>query len=127
MYDRLYWRDTLSFLPELLLALLVLLIGFFVAKFLENLTYKVLRKSRVNERLGNKNEKWTVEKIISKVVFFIVLILAFVLFFNILNLNTMAAPFVSMYSGLTGALLNILKAGLILLFAWVLATIVKKV
>ncbi|MET0786219.1 MAG: hypothetical protein ABWY25_05895 [Paenisporosarcina sp.] len=97
MYDRLYWRDTLSFLPELLLALLVLLIGFFVAKFLENLTYKVLRKARVNERLGNRNEKWTVEKIISKVVFFIILILAFVLFFNILNLNTMATPFVSMY------------------------------
>ena len=37
MMDRYYWRDTLSFLPELLLALLVLLIGFFVAKFLENL------------------------------------------------------------------------------------------
>lgn len=121
-----YWRDSLSFLPELLLALLVLLIGFFVAKFLENLTYKMLRKSRVNERLGNKNEKWTVEKILSKVVFFIVLILAFVLFFNILNLNSMATPFVSMYSGLTGAFLNILKAGLILLFAWVLATVVKK-
>lgn len=127
MMDRYYWRDTLSFLPELLLALLVLLIGFFVAKFLENLTYKMLRKARVNERLGNKNEKWTVEKIISKVVFFVVLILAFVLFFNILNLNAMAMPFVSMYSGLTGAFLNILKAGLILLFAWVLATVVKKV
>lgn len=127
MMDQFYWRDTLSFLPELLLALLVLLIGFFVAKFLENLTFKVLRKARVNERLGNKNEKWTVEKIISKVVFFVVLILAFVLFFNILNLNTMAAPFVSMYSGLTGAVLNILKAGLILLFAWILATVVKKV
>jgi len=121
-----YWENTLSFLPELLLALLVLLIGFFVAKLLENLTYKGLRKARVNERLGNTNDKWTVEKIVSKVVFFIVLIFAFVLFFNILNLNSMAAPFVSMYSGLTGAVLNILKAGLILLFAWILATIVKK-
>ncbi|WP_017381800.1 mechanosensitive ion channel [Paenisporosarcina sp. TG-14] len=127
MMDQDYWSDTLSFLPELLLALLVLLIGFFVAKFLENLMFKVLRKARVNERLGNKNEKWTVEKIISKVIFLIVLILAFVLFFNILNLNTMAAPFVSMYSGLTSAFLNILKAALILLFAWVLATVVKKV
>lgn len=39
----------------------------------------------------------------------------------------MAMPFVSMYSGLTGAVLNILKAALILLFAWILATIVKKV
>lgn len=127
MMDRHYWENTLSFLPELLLALLVLLIGFFVAKLLENVTYKALRKARVNERLGNTNDKWTVEKIVSKVVFFIVLIFAFVLFFNILNLNSMAAPFVSMYSGLTGAVLNILKAGLILLFAWILATIVKKV
>lgn len=127
MLDYYYWRGTLSFLPELLLALLVLLIGFFVAKFLENVTHRLLRKFQVNERLGNTKSKWTVEKIISKVVFIIVLLLAFVLFFNILNLNTMATPFVSMYSGLTGAFLNILKAGLILLFAWILATLVKKV
>lgn len=44
MMDQYYWRDTLSFLPELLLALLVLLIGFFVAKLLENLTYKGYEK-----------------------------------------------------------------------------------
>ena len=125
--DNYYWRDTFHFLPELLLALLVLLIGFFVAKMLENVTHKVLRKARVNERLGNTRSKWTVEKVISKVVFVIVLILAFVLFFNILDLDSMATPFVTMYSGLTGAFLNILKAALILLLAWVLATVVKKV
>lgn len=126
MLDRYYWNDTLSYLPELIVAILVLVIGFIVAKVLENATHKLLRKFRVNERLGNTKSKWTVEKIISKVVFVIVLILALVLFFNILNLNTMATPFVSMYSGLTGAFLNILKAALILLFAWVLATVVKK-
>ena len=32
-----------------------------------------------------------------------------------------------MYSGLTSAFLNVLKAALILLFAWILATVVKKV
>lgn len=127
MLDQYYWRDTISFLPEILIGLVVLLIGFFVAKLLENMTYKLLRKLRVNERLGNTKSKWTVEKIISKVVFVIVLILAFVLFFNILNLNSMATPFVSMYSGLTSAFLTILKAALILLFAWILATVVKKV
>ena len=127
MLDQYYWRDTLSFLPEILIGLLVLLIGFFIAKLLENTTYKLLRKFHVNERLGNTKSKWSVEKIISKVVFAIVLIFAFVLFFNILNLNTMATPFISMYSGLTGAFLNILKAALILLFAWILATVIKKV
>ncbi|WP_144509676.1 mechanosensitive ion channel [Bacillus sp. FJAT-22090] len=127
MFDQYYWRDTISFLPEVLIGLVVLLIGFFIAKLLENMTYKLLRKFHVNERLGNTKSKWTVEKVISKVVFAIVLILVFVLFFNILNLNTMATPFVSMYSGLTGAFLNILKAAFILLFAWILATVVKKV
>lgn len=127
MLDQYYWRDTLSFLPEILIGLLVLLIGFFIAKILENTTYKILRKFHVNERLGNTKSKWSVEKIISKVVFAIVLIFAFVLFFNILNLNTMATPFISMYSGLTGAFLNILKAAFILLFAWILATVIKKV
>ncbi|MFJ8064677.1 mechanosensitive ion channel [Psychrobacillus sp. NPDC096426] len=127
MLDQYYWRESLSFLPELLVGLVVLLIGFFIAKLMENITYKLLRKYHVNERLGNTKSKWTVEKIISKIVFVIVLILAFVLFFNILNLNTMATPFVSMYSGLTSAFLNVLKAALILLFAWILATVVKKV
>lgn len=127
MLDEYYWRESLSLLPELLIGLVVLLIGFFIAKLLENTTYKLLRKFHVNERLGNTKSKWTVEKIISKVVFAIVLIFAFVLFFNILNLNTMATPFISMYSGLTGAFLNVLKAALILLFAWILATVVKKV
>ena len=87
MLNEFYWRDTMSFLPELLIALVVLLIGYFIAKLLENATYKLLRKFHVNERLGNTKSKWTVEKIISKVVFVIVLIFAFVLFFNILNLN----------------------------------------
>ncbi|MFJ7970316.1 mechanosensitive ion channel [Psychrobacillus sp. NPDC096389] len=127
MLDEYYWRESLSLLPELLIGLVVLLIGFFIAKLLDNTTYKLLRKFHVNERLGNTKSKWTVEKIISKVVFAIVLIFAFVLFFNILNLNTMATPFISMYSGLTGAFLNVLKAALILLFAWILATVVKKV
>lgn len=127
MLDRMYWNNTLSFVPELLMALLVLIIGFIVAKVLENVTHKVLRKIRVNERLGNTRSKWTVEQIISKVVFFIVLVFVLILFFNMLNLNTLATPFISMYSGLTGAFLNILKAALILLFAWILATVVKKV
>ncbi len=127
MFDDIYWRNTLSFLPELILALVVLLIGFFIAKMLENATFKLLRKYRVNERLGNTREGWSVEKIVSKVVFAIALLFAFVLFFSILNMNTIASPFMNMYTGLTDAVLNILKAGLILLFAWVLATVVKKV
>ncbi|MDN4606210.1 mechanosensitive ion channel [Sporosarcina highlanderae] len=127
MYRDLYFTNMLSYLPELILGLIVLLIGFFIAKAVENAVSKRLKKSRVNERLDVKDGKWNIEKIISKVVFFGILLLAFLLFFNIMNASMIASPFMTMYSGIGGAVLSILKAGLILLLAWVLALIVKKV
>ncbi|MDW0118836.1 mechanosensitive ion channel [Sporosarcina thermotolerans] len=127
MYRDMYFTNMLSYLPELILGLIVLLIGFFIAKAVENAVSKRLKKSRVNERLNVKEGKWNVEKIISKVVFFGILLLAFLLFFNIMNASMIASPFMTMYSGIGGAVLSILKAGLILLLAWVFALIGKKV
>ena len=127
MFRDMYFANMLSWLPELILGLLVLLIGFFIAKAVENAVYKRLKKSRINERLDVKEGKWNVEKIISKVFFFGILLLAFLLFFNIMDASMIATPFMTMYSGIGGAVLGILKAGLILLLAWVLALIVKKV
>lgn len=127
MFRDMYFANMLSWLPELILGLVVLLIGFFIAKAVENAVHKRMKKSRVNERLDVKEGKWNVEKIISKVFFFGILLLAFLLFFNIMNASMIATPFMTMYSGIGGAVLGILKAGLILLLAWVLALIVKKV
>ncbi|MFS0690224.1 mechanosensitive ion channel [Sporosarcina sp. 179-K 8C2 HS] len=127
MFRDMYFANMLSWLPELILGLVILLIGFFIAKAVENAVHKRLRKSRVNERLDVKEGKWNVEKIISKVFFFGILLLAFLLFFNIMNASMIATPFMTMYSGIGGAVLSILKASLILLLAWVLALIVKKV
>ncbi|MFC5605107.1 mechanosensitive ion channel [Sporosarcina koreensis] len=127
MFRDMYFANMLSWLPELILGLIVLLIGFFIAKAVENAVHKRLKKSRVNERLDVREGKWNVEKIISKVFFFGILLLAFLLFFNIMNASMIATPFMTMYSGIGGAVLSILKAALILLLAWVLALIVKKV
>lgn len=122
-----YYNNLFSWLPELLLAILVLVFGYLIAKVVENGLYKKLRKSRVNERLNIKDVKWSAEKIISKVVFVGILLLAFILFFNLMDMNLIATPFVSMYSGISGAVLGILKAALILLFAWILALVIKKI
>lgn len=131
------YNDTriMNWLPELMLGLLILLIGFIVAKAVENGVYRLLKKNRVDERLGAKTASSTedpqkkkshIADIISKIVFFIILFFAVVLFFNIMDLDMVASPFVSMYSSLSGAIIGILKAALILALAWVLATVVKK-
>ncbi|WP_439846263.1 mechanosensitive ion channel [Bacillus velezensis] len=115
----------LSKLPNLIIALLVLLIGWGIAKIIEKAVYKGLQKTKIDDRLfaEKKPARYSSEKVISKVIYFIALIIVFILFFNILHLTTVASPFVSMLSAITAAVPSILKAGLILLVGWAAASL----
>ena len=113
-------------MPDLLIGLLILLVGFIVAKIAEGAVYKLLGKFRLNERLSTTDSKWNIEKILSKVVFWGIMLLALIMFLNVMNMSLIATPFVSIYSGFAGAILGILKAAVILFIAWILALVVKK-
>ena len=126
MFAGFTYSNYLGWLPDLLIGLLILLLGFIVAKIVEGAISKMLQKFKVNEKLGTTDSKWNIEKIISKVVFWGILLLAFIMFFNMMNMSMIATPFVSIYSGFAGAILGVLKAAIILFIAWVLALVVKK-
>ncbi len=125
------WYSYLGKLPDLLLALLVLLVGWLIAKLIEKAVYGILKKANIDNKLyvgeNKSGRKWTTEKIVSKVVYFIALVFVFIMFFNILQLSFIATPLVSMLSTITAFIPNILKAALILLLAWVIASILKVV
>lgn len=120
----------MSWLPELLLAIVILVVGYILAKVLENLTRKALSKAGLDERVGIKKDeeksKWTPERIIAKVVFFGVLLLAFLIIFEFMNVPAITEPFSQIYEGFSGLIIGVIKAGLILLVAWVIATLLKK-
>ncbi|QUE86560.1 MULTISPECIES: mechanosensitive ion channel [Exiguobacterium] len=131
------FNSVMSWLPDLLLVLLVLVIGFILAKVLEGVTRKALRKARLDERVGVTKEgdpakpgrderKWTPERIIAKVVFFGVLLLAFLIVFEYMNVPGVVQPFNQIYASFSGLITGVIKAGLILLVAWIIATLLKK-
>jgi len=111
-------------LPDILLALLVLLVGWIIAKAIEKAVLKGLRKTTLDDRIfpNNANRKYSSEKIISKIVYYLLLVFVFILFFNILDLDIIASPLVGMFSSIMAAVPSILKAALILLVAWLIAT-----
>ncbi|WP_404405850.1 mechanosensitive ion channel [Jeotgalibacillus malaysiensis] len=130
----------LNSLGNLVLALLVLLIGFIIAKAISAGVEKLLKKTGVIRKYGTpnrrsaapdgdkeKSKKWTPEKIAGTIVFWIIMVFAFILFFNILNLNIIASPLVDMMSTILAFIPNILTAALILLLAYVLALVLKTV
>lgn len=128
MLDGWNYNQYLDWIPDILLGLVVLIVGFIIAKILENVVHKALRKGRLDERVNMTKDKtkWTPTRIISKVVFWGVLLLAFLIFFNMVNMGAVAQPFGEIFAGFAGLVKGVIKAGLILLVAWVLATLAKK-
>lgn len=116
-------------LKNLIIALIVLLIGWIVAKALGNIAEKAFRKTKVDERFFTKIRKdgkpIDTNKIIGKVVYYFLLVVTFVLFFNILNLDMIANPLSDMIHTILNFIPAVLKAALILLFAWLIATAVE--
>lgn len=117
----------LSNLPQLIFAILILVAGFIVASVVSKAVRKGMQKTNVDNRVfaGFDNTKYRPEVIVSKIVYYVILIFAFILFFNMLNLQIIAAPFVGMMSVITNAIPNILKAALILLLGWVIASLLS--
>ncbi len=121
------WDSILGKLPNVLIALAVLLVGWLVAKLIEKAVYKGLQKTSLDNKLfaNVNNNKYSAEKIISKIVFVLILVFVFIMFLNILDLYVLTEPLVGMFSTIAAAIPNILKAGLILLFAWLIASGLK--
>ncbi|WP_144551589.1 mechanosensitive ion channel [Bacillus sp. X1(2014)] len=121
------WYSYFQQLPNLLFALLVLLVGWLIAKFIGKGVESLLKKTSFDDRLFSNlgKRKYSSETIIGKIVYYILLVFVWIIFFNMLNLSFIATPLVEMLSTITAAVPNVLKAALILLLAWGVASLLR--
>jgi len=125
-------------LPNLLWALIVLLVGWIIAKAIGKAVEKLLRKTSWDERLLSRRgpadensqgspgkKKVDTNEMIGKIVYYILLVFVFMIFFHILNLGAIASPFMGMFGTILGFIPAILKAALILLLAFVIASVLR--
>lgn len=125
------FEDFIAQIPQLLLALLVLIIGFIVAAIVSRGVKKALEKMELSRRLFGKKDSdtppsFSVERVVGKIIYWLIVIIAFVWFLNMLNIDMLAEPLSNMLSSITSAIPAIVKAGIILLVAYVIATVLKK-
>jgi hypothetical protein len=122
------WYGYLNALPNLLLAIVVFFVGWLIALGVSRMVQNVLQRTEWDNKLflsANLQTKTRPEVIIGKSVFYILMAFVLILFFNILDLPYIAEPFVVMMTTIAAAVPNILKAGLILLLAWIVASLLR--
>ncbi len=129
------WMAYLGRLPDLLLALLVLLIGWIVASLIAKAVKAVLHRTDFDNKMArwmrpnsdrgrdtSKSFHYSTESIISKIVFWIIMAVAFVVFLNMLSLPYVAQPISQALGVIVAAIPNLLKAALIAVVAWLIAS-----
>lgn len=125
-------RDAFGgFLPELLTALLVLVVGWILALVVAAVVRALLRKTTLDNRIagwvrGEQEEgKVPVEKTIGRVVFWLLMILVLVAFFEVLGLSQVSRPLDDFLAELAVYMPRILGAGVLLVLAWVVASALR--
>ncbi len=116
------------YLPNILGAIAILLVGWIVALVASAATRKGLAALRTNERLGTQTEsRLDFERIAGRVVFWAILLLAVIGMFGVLRVDGVSGPLSTLATTVMLYLPRLLLAAGLGLLAWLVATVVRTV
>ena len=122
-FDAMYYWD--QFHP-ILAAIVILLLGWIIALIVAAGVKKLLQKLNTNHRLSSATgHKPNIENLLSKLVFWFVIILAVVGALNVLNISGVSDPFSNMVGRVLAFIPNLLAAVAVGFIGWILAWMVK--
>lgn len=127
------WQQSLQtslgvYLPNILGAIAILLVGWIVALLAAAATRKGLAALRANERLSTQaRSTLDIEKIAGRIVFWGILLLAAIGMFGVLRIDGVSGPLSTLATTVMLYLPRLLLAAALAVLAWLLATVVRGV
>ncbi|KPM31536.1 Hypothetical protein I595_2023 [Croceitalea dokdonensis DOKDO 023] len=113
-----------EFMPATIGAILILVIGWFVAGILKRLTSKLIKKTGIDDRM--KSDKVTLSKFIGKLIYFLAMIFVFMLALEKLGMQSVLDPVKNLLDGFLAFIPNIIGAGLVGYIGYMLASVVAE-
>lgn len=124
--------DVLEFLPNLLLAALILVVGWFVARVIRNVVAGLLEAAGVDRYVQNlgiarDRMRYTLSQMISWIVYILILIPVVIMALEALNVDTITRPAVLMLDEILLAVPRIIAAAFLLVVAWFVGKFVANI
>ena len=122
-FDAMYYWE--QFQP-IVAALAILLVGWIIALIIAAGVKKLLQRLETNHRLSSATGSTpNIENLVSKLVFWFVMILALVGALNVLNISGVSDPFSNMVSRVLAFLPSLLAAVVVGFVGWIVARLVR--
>lgn len=115
-----------EFLPNLLAALAVLVVGWLIALAAAALVRKVLHRTHVDDRVAtwvspDPRERPPIERIVARAVFWVLMVLVVVVCLQVLGLSTASRPLYGFLAEIFAFLPRLAAAAALLFVAWLVA------
>jgi hypothetical protein len=122
-----------SYLPSVLLAVAILVVGWLIAMIGAAITRGVFKRTRVDERIAKMTrseedeepDHVQVSRWAGKIVYYFIMLFVVVAFLQALNLTVVAEPFNQLLNQVLSYIPLLLGAGVLLLAAWIIASVLK--
>jgi hypothetical protein len=114
-----------NFLPDLIGALLVLLIGWLIAKAIKALIVKLLRKTSWDERVFGSSNVGDTNVFVANIFYYIIMIIVLLVVLEILGLTVVLAPLGNMIDKFLSFIPNLIGAALIAFIGYILAKFIS--
>ena len=118
-------NQVLAFIPNLIAAIAVAMIGWVIATVARTAINAALAKTSMDERLSAHAGVKPLSSTIADIVYWFILLIVLTMVLGQLELDGLFAPLSIMVSQIFDAIPNILKAGIILLIGYVIAKVVR--
>lgn len=122
-----------NYVPSLLGAIAILVIGWIVASIISRIVKSLLKKTGLDNKIlkrfneEDNSKPFQLENSISRGVFWFVMLFVLVAFFQALQLTLVTEPLNNLLDQFLSYLPQLLGAGALILIAWLLATILRKI
>lgn len=113
-------------LVSILGALVIFIIGWIIAGVIGSLVHKLMARLAVNNRMNaSTGKRYDVERLVSRVAFWFVFIIAVAAALSFLRLDAISVPFSNMVNQVLLFIPNLIGAAALAVLGWVLATVAR--
>lgn len=114
-----------DFLPDLLGALLVLLVGWLIARGIKALVVRLLRKTRWDEKVFGRSEVGDTNVFLANIFYYLIMIIVILIVLEILGIDQVLTPLENMMNEFLSFVPNIIGAVLIGFIGYILAKFIS--
>lgn len=111
-------------LPGIVGALVVLLLGFFIAGIIRKLVEKLMGRTSIDEKIGRKMQtSIRIDKFVAKLAYYLIVVYTLIVVLNLLGVDGVLEPLQDMLNKFVGFLPNVIGAGIIAFAGYIISSI----